>query len=112
MRTRIGVARIAAGVLLSAMCLSADAWADGGPVVIGGDDLTQHGSRSFGVNQKGWLYIEKALRHIDGCITKEGPFSPVVAALGAADVGCPFGAFQFSCPTFDAGSAVGSAATN
>ena len=36
-----------------------------GPVILGGDDLTDHGSRTGGgVNLQGWLYIEKAIANL------------------------------------------------
>ena len=40
--------------------------AHAGPIIIGGDDLTDHGGAApYGVNnQTGWLYIEKAISNL------------------------------------------------
>jgi hypothetical protein len=60
--------------------------AGAGPVIIGGDDLTRHGFRSAGgMNQQGWLYIEKALTRMaqTGCITRVNDGG--IAALGVTD---------------------------
>ena len=40
-----------------------------GPVILGGDDLTDHGNRTGGItlagqNNEGWLYIEKAVGNV------------------------------------------------
>lgn len=45
-----------------------------GPIILGGDDLDLHGSYNAGVNQRGWLYIQRALASMyrDGCITRPG----------------------------------------
>lgn len=77
--------------------------AEAGPVILGGDDLTDHGSVSGGVNQKGWLYIEKAVQSIldtPGNITRPGNDGSI-AALGSA---------PSSATSGDAGAAIGSAA--
>ena len=73
-----------ASVLVACLvCLSTTALA--GKVIIGGDDLPLHGSYSAGANQKGWLYIEKALTSMfqSGCITR--PNDGTIAALGVVD---------------------------
>ena len=54
----------------------------GGPVILGGDDLTDHGGASGGVNHTGWLYIEKALGSIAPQVTRSGSDGSV-AALGS-----------------------------
>lgn len=38
--------------------------ASAGPVIVGGDDLNDHGSFSGGVSQSGWLYIQNALQSL------------------------------------------------
>jgi hypothetical protein len=54
-----------------------------GPVILGGDDLTQHGqASSAGVPEEGWLYIERALGNIAPKVTR--PNDNTVAALGSA----------------------------
>jgi hypothetical protein len=62
-----------------------EAGALGGPVIIGGDDLTDHGQVDGGGNvEEGWLYIKRALESIEPN-TSRGDGS--IAALGsAADV--------------------------
>ena len=56
-----------------------------GPVIIGGDDLTDHGSAStYGVtNLTGWLYIEKAIGNLASNVTRPGN-NGSIAALGSA----------------------------
>lgn len=73
-----------------------------GPVILGGDDLTDHGSRSVaGANLAGWLYIEKAVDNILSSQTRAGVLTHDIVALGAAAAG-----FTGS----NAGGAIGSAA--
>ncbi len=57
-----------------------------GPMIIGGDDLDDHGSYTSGANQLGWLYIQKALAkmHVGGCITRCGN-DGTIAALGCTN---------------------------
>jgi hypothetical protein len=73
-----------------------------GPVILGGDDLTDHGFRDNGVNEEGWLYIEKAVSGIVAGQTRAGVFTHDIIALGSE-----------ANPLFesgDAGGAIGSAA--
>jgi len=68
-----------------------------GPVILGGDDLTDHGSRTVGgVNQEGWLYIEKAVSNLLTFETRAGTHGIDIAALGST-----------SNPTFTGGNAGG-----
>jgi hypothetical protein len=98
--------RAVALLFIIAVCCPAAAWA--GPVILGGDDLTDHGSRSGAVNLEGWLYIEKALTNLNPNVTRTGPFTTDIAAIGsAAVVGCPP-----ACPGSNAGAAIASAAGN
>jgi uncharacterized repeat protein (TIGR01451 family) len=67
----------------------------GGPVILGGDDLTSHGSvdTSTGDLQDGWLYIQKALENINPKVIR--PNDNSVAALGSeasTDTCCDAGA--------------------
>ena len=71
-----------------------------GPVILGGDDLTDHGSRSGGANLAGWLYIEKAVGNVLGGVTRAGALTTDIVALGS--VANP------SFSTFNAGGAIGS----
>lgn len=85
--------------LAATLCGTAGA----GPVILGGDDLTDHGSRnSSGANLEGWLYIEKAVSNILSSQTRAGALTHDIVALGSA-----------ANPTFtggNAGGAIGSAA--
>lgn len=90
--------RLAAGAIAAAFALGASA----GPVILGGDDLTQHGSQTGGVNQDGWLYIEKAVGNILVSQTRPGTLTHDIVALGS-----------LANPAFNAGNAggaIGSAA--
>jgi uncharacterized repeat protein (TIGR01451 family) len=76
------------------------AWAVGGPVILGGDDLTDHGSvDGSGNSQLGWLYIEKAIGNLDSQVTR--PNDNSIAAFGSAASAATSG---------DAGAAIGNAA--
>ncbi len=78
--------------------------ASAGPIIIGGDDLTDHGSRSgAGLNLDGWLYIQNAIASLNGSITRTGPFTVDIAALGSASTGASY-------PDSNAGGAIGSVA--
>jgi uncharacterized repeat protein (TIGR01451 family) len=73
----------------------------GGAVIIGGDDLTQHGCvDDAGEPIEGWLYMEKALASISPRVSSGNDGS--IAALGSAATE------EISCG--DAGSAIGVAA--
>ena len=90
--------RIFTGALLA--CVSG--LASAGPVILGGDDLTDHGSRSGGANLEGWLYIQKAVDNILSSSTRGGAITTDIVALGSA-----------ANPAFSAGNAggaIGSAA--
>lgn len=96
MRTLIG--RFLAGCVLTGAASVSMA----GPVILGGDDLTDHGRRVAGVNQRGWLYIEKAVSNVLSGVTRAGILTTDIVALGSA-----------ADPTFsanNAGGAIGSAA--
>ena len=85
-------------IALTVACAAASA----GPVILGGDDLTDHGSRSAsGANLNGWLYIEKAVGSILSGVTRAGTLTTDIVALGSAAAG-------FS--SNNAGGAIGSAA--
>ena len=73
----------------------------GGPVIIGGDDLTDHGSYDSTADENfdGWLYLQKALENIEPNVTITNDGS--VAALGSA---------PSTATSADAGAAIGHAA--
>lgn len=88
-------------VVAAALCAAAGA-ALAGPVILGGDDLTDHGSRVAGNNVEGWLYIEKAVSNVLSQHTRAGSLTFDIAALGSA-ANSTFNASN-------AGGAIGSAA--
>lgn len=71
---------LAAAVTLSAFAPAA--WA--GPVILGGDDLNDHGSRTGTTNFLGWLYIERAVNNVLGGVTRAGAITTDVAVLGSS----------------------------
>lgn len=90
-------------LILATAVLGPSAQAGAGPVILGGDDLTDHGSVVGGLNMQGWLYIQKAIDNIlnlPGNITRPGN-NGRIAALGSA---------PSSATLDDAGAAIGSAA--
>ena len=76
-----------------------------GTVILGGDDLTDHGSRTAGgVNLEGWLYIEKAVDNVLTGVSRTlaGTTNYDIVAMGSAlNAGFTGG---------NAGGAIGSAA--
>ena len=81
---------IAAAMLLAGVYRLADsapgarAAGLGGPVILGGDDLTDHGSVDGGGNAlTGWLYIQRAIENIGPNVTRAGNDGSI-AALGSA----------------------------
>ena len=89
-RRRARVAILA--VLIAAAGLVTAVWAPpavsavGGPVILGGDDLTEHGSYDpvADVNEDGWLYLQKALENVAPQVTRAGNDGSI-AALGSVD---------------------------
>jgi len=73
-----------------------------GPVILGGDDLTEHGNVSGGANQLGWLYVQNSIANLNRDQSRPGPFTVDIAALGTAATTSTSGT---------AGGAIGSAAT-
>lgn len=101
---RLGVSLLTLALLLGALTISlatprAALAAPGGPVILGGDDLTDHGGRdtSTNTNHTGWLYLEKAIENVLPAVTRTGN-DGTIAALGSADSTSTFG--------FDAGAAM------
>ena len=73
------------GAAVSLALLGLAPQAGAGPVILGGDDLTDHGSISGGTTLlEGWLYIQKALTNLLGTATITGS-TVQIAVLGAAD---------------------------
>jgi hypothetical protein len=70
----------------------------GGPVILGGDDLTQHGGVDSGGDLfTGWLYIQRALENIGPSVTRSGNDGSI-AALGST---------PSDATSNDAGAAIG-----
>ena len=69
----------------------------GGPVILGGDDLTSHGGAVGGVNNTGWLYMQRALENIKPNVTRSNDNS--VAALGSSATGGGAGSAILSAAT-------------
>lgn len=67
-------------VLMGALVAVAASSAWAGPVIIDGTDANDHGSVSGGVNENGWLYMQKALENIAGQIA--AGVTKVVADVG------------------------------
>lgn len=84
------------------LAMSTSAWA--GPVILGGDDLTDHGSRSGGANLAGWLYIEKAINNLYSAQTRPGTLTVDIVALGSVNPGAGL------YPSSNAGGAINSVA--
>jgi len=74
-------------VVLVGSTLAGSAYA--GPVILGGDDLADHGSVSVGVNLSGWEYIENATDGILANVTRPGAAGNGVAVLGSSITGDP-----------------------
>jgi hypothetical protein len=89
------------------LALSTMANAQTGAVILGGDDLTDHGGRDCSampnVNLEGWLYMEKALVNISAQATRPGPYTATIAALGSSQT-------PVCGNNGNAGAAIGSAA--
>jgi uncharacterized repeat protein (TIGR01451 family) len=82
-RIRIAAALIGA---LAVLAVPATAGAVGGPVILGGDDLTDHGSTDgSGASELGWLYMEKAVANVKTQVGRANDNS--IAAFGSADPG-------------------------
>ncbi len=67
--------------------LFATGTASAGPILLGGDDLTDHGSRSGTTNIQGWKYIEKGISGMLPQVTRTGPFTHTIVALGSSNPG-------------------------
>lgn len=55
----------------------------GGPVILGGDDMTDHGSFNGTDNVNGWLYVQRAIENVSAKVQRLNDSS--IAALGSAD---------------------------
>jgi uncharacterized repeat protein (TIGR01451 family) len=72
--------------LVLAAATAASAAAVGGPVILGGDDLQDHGQvDSSGNSEQGWLYIQRAVGNIKAQVGRSNDNS--IAAFGSSDPG-------------------------
>jgi uncharacterized repeat protein (TIGR01451 family) len=83
-RTKLAAALIGA---LAVLAIPATAGAAvGGPVILGGDDQTDHGSvNGSGESELGWIYIEKAIANIKPKVGRTN--DNTIAAFGSEDPG-------------------------
>jgi len=66
--------------------LAVSTTASAGPVILGGDDLTDHGGvDGSGNNVDGWLYIERAIGNMKPNVTR--PNDNSIAAIGSSAAG-------------------------
>jgi uncharacterized repeat protein (TIGR01451 family) len=85
---RVKTTAILFGALVALLAIwTPAAGAVGGPVILGGDDLTDHGSTdpTTGDSVQGWLYIERAIGNIKAQVGRANDNS--IAAIGSADPG-------------------------
>jgi uncharacterized repeat protein (TIGR01451 family) len=69
-----------------ALAVPATAGAVGGPVILGGDDLTDHGETDDAGNSvEGWLYIQRAVANIKAKVGRAN--DNTIAAFGSSDSG-------------------------
>lgn len=101
-RLRFARPAVLACVIVAALASTGAAHAAlGGPVIIGGDDLTDHGSvNSAGDLQNGWLYLQRALENVSPKVVRPGA-DMSVAALGST---------ASTATSGNAGAAIGRAA--
>ena len=79
---RLRTATILIGVLAVFGFSAQAAGAVGGPVILGGDDLTSHGrTDATGASEEGWLYMERAVGNIKGQVGRANDNS--IAAFGS-----------------------------
>ena len=83
---RLRITATLIGVLAVLAVTAPAAGAVGGPVILGGDDLTSHGQTdAAGNSQQGWLYIERAIANIKAQVGNTNDNS--IAAFGSVDPG-------------------------
>jgi uncharacterized repeat protein (TIGR01451 family) len=72
--------------VFAALAVPATAGAVGGPVILGGDDLTSHGGTdATGASEDGWLYMERAVGNVKAKVGRANDNS--IAAFGSHDPG-------------------------
>jgi uncharacterized repeat protein (TIGR01451 family) len=82
---RLSVLAVLTACVMALMATSASAQV-GGPVILGGDDLTDHGNvDATGASEQGWLYMERAVGNIKPKVGRANDNS--IAAFGSADTG-------------------------
>jgi hypothetical protein len=91
--------RLVAGAALLA-CASAQA----GPFILSGTDADDHGSFSAGVNQDGWLFMQRAIENIGVGVTNG---NKTVYVLGSTNGGGTTDAYDAATSAFTQSSLVG-----
>lgn len=80
---RIENVQVAPGLITDAGVISLVEGGIGGPIILGGDDLTDHGSvDGNGVPEDGWLYIQRAIEDLRPEVFRFGN-DGTIAALGS-----------------------------
>lgn len=69
-------------IILGALACFALSTVQAGPVIIDGTDANDHGSVSSGVNQNGWLYMQRALENLASNVNPSA--AKVVVNIGAS----------------------------
>jgi uncharacterized repeat protein (TIGR01451 family) len=83
--SKFGVAVLVTLIAMAVMATSASAQV-GGPVILGGDDLTDHGNvDAAGASEQGWLYMERSVGNIKAKVGRGN--DNTIAAFGSADPG-------------------------
>ncbi len=83
--------RFARTMLMAGAMLGMTSSAFAGPIILGGDDLNEHGNAVGGVNLLGWQYIERALDAMEAqvTLTPPGGFTVDIVELGEPTGGDP-----------------------
>jgi uncharacterized repeat protein (TIGR01451 family) len=82
---KLGLAVLLTLVAMALMATSASAQV-GGPVILGGDDLTDHGNvDDTGASEQGWLYMERAVGNVKAKVGRAN--DNTIAAFGSEDPG-------------------------
>ena len=83
--------KFARTLLMAGAVLGMSNTAFAGPIILGGDDLNEHGNAVGGVNLLGWKYIERALDSMEAqvTLTPPGGFTVDIVELGEPTGGDP-----------------------
>ena len=90
--------------LVAGAALLACAGAQAGPFILSGTDADDHGSFSAGVNQDGWLFMQRAIENIGVGVTNG---NKTVYVLGSTNGGGTTDAYDAATSAFTQSSLVG-----